>query len=482
MSSLRKLTVENFQSHEHSEVIFGPGLNVIVGPSDFGKSALVRALRWLFYNEPRGANFISAWARTCRVTVEMDDGATITRLRSTAGKKENQYILQRPGENEQVYTDLRDISLEIIRALDVRKVQVDEHNSVELNFGAQLDGPFLLTENGAVRAKVIGQLGGVHILDWAQKSTATDLRRLREEEGQLVAGIAANESALGDYAHLPALDAGIKQLEGRAARIEVITAAVASLEELQRRWRESSSALAEADRALAALNLLERAEERARELESIGLQYGNLAAIAGDLGQVEQQLESARGRIAALAMLGEAEQRLDRLGTLLGDYAWMVQLGREISQAAAQLARADKVAGFTGAVPEAESAVQRVEALYRQWSELTGAAGDLSAVTASWQDAARIAARTVHLERIEACLAAAGDGGQMLHTISELWQDCQEEEAGYQGASLAAERYQKEMEQLLDDYGKLLARLGRCPVCSGELTPETVERALSEYR
>ena len=75
MSSLRKLTVENFQSHEHSEVIFGPGLNVIVGPSDFGKLALVRALRWLFYNEPRGANFISAWARTCRVTVEMDDGA-----------------------------------------------------------------------------------------------------------------------------------------------------------------------------------------------------------------------------------------------------------------------------------------------------------------------------------------------------------------------------------------------------------------------
>jgi len=30
---------------------------------------------------------------------------------------------------------------------------------VELNFGTQLEGPFLLAENGAVRAKVIGQLG-----------------------------------------------------------------------------------------------------------------------------------------------------------------------------------------------------------------------------------------------------------------------------------------------------------------------------------
>jgi chromosome segregation ATPase len=481
MSSLRKLTVENFQSHEHSEVIFGPGLNVIVGPSDFGKSALVRALRWLFYNEPRGANFISVWARTCRITVEMDDGAKIARLRSTAGK--NQYILQRPGEDELVYEGFgNEIPHEVVLASQIRKVQVDEHNSVELNFGAQLDGPFLLTENGAVRAKVIGQLGGVHILDWAQKSTATDLHRLREEDGQLVAGIAGIESALGAYTHLPVLETGIKQLEEKVARIEVITAAAASLEELQRQWRESSIVLAEADQALAALSLLERAEERARELESIDLQYGNLTAIAGDLGQVEQQLDSARGRIAALEMMGDAEQRSDSLETLLGNYARMVQLDGEISQAVGQLARAEKVAGLTGAVPEAESAVQRVDALYRQWSELIRAAGDLAAVTASLKNADRIAAQTVHLERIDACLTAAGDGWQKLHSLSELWQDWQEEDRDCQGANLAAERYQKEMEQLLDDYGKLLAHLGRCPVCFGELTPEAVERALFEYR
>ncbi|MGD0621872.1 MAG: AAA family ATPase, partial [Thermacetogeniaceae bacterium] len=482
MSILKRLVVENFQSHEHSEVIFGPGLNVIVGPSDFGKSALVRALRWLFYNEPRGANFISVWARTCRVTVELDDGAKIARLRSTAGKKENQYILQRPGESEQVYVDLREIPLEIIRALDVRKVQVDEHNSVELNFGAQLDGPFLLAENGAVRAKVIGQLGGVHILDWAQKSTATDLRRLREEEGQLAAGVAGIESALGAYVHLTDLETGIKHLEEKVTRIEAITAAVASLEELQHRWLESSTALAEADRTLAALNLLEQAEERAQELESMSLRYRNLSAIAGDLGQVEQQLESARGRIASLVMLGEAEQRLGSLETLLGDYARLVQLAGEISQTAGQLAGAEKIAGLTGAVPEAESVAQRVDDLYRQWSELTRAAGDLAAVTAAWQDADRITARTVHLERIDSYLTAAGDDWQKLHFLSELWQDWQEEDRDYQGASLAAERYQKEMEQLLDDYGKLLLRLGRCPVCFGDLTPEAVERALSEYQ
>ncbi len=310
-----------------------------------------------------GANFISVWARTCRVTVELDDGTRIARLRSTAGKKENQYILQRPGESEQVYVDLREIPLEIIRALDVRKVQVDEHNSVELNFGAQLDGPFLLAENGAVRAKVIGQLGGVHILDWAQKSTATDLRRLREEEGQLTAGIAGIESALGAYAHLTDLETGIKQLEEKVARIEAITADVASLEELRRQWQESSSALAEADRTLAALRPPGTGRGTGAGTGIHALRYRNLSAIAGDLGQVEQQLESARGRIASLVMLGEAEQRLGSLETLLGDYARLVQLAGEISQAAGQLDGAEKIAGLTGAVPGAESVTQRVDDL-----------------------------------------------------------------------------------------------------------------------
>jgi exonuclease SbcC len=94
MSSIKRLVIDNFQSHQHTEVEFGSGLNVVVGPSDFGKSALVRALRWVLYNEPRGANFIRAGAKVCKVKVEMDEGAIVTRLRSTTGK--NQFDRRRP--------------------------------------------------------------------------------------------------------------------------------------------------------------------------------------------------------------------------------------------------------------------------------------------------------------------------------------------------------------------------------------------------
>ncbi len=529
MSGLSKLIVDNFQSHEHTEVSFGPGLNVIVGPSDFGKSALVRALRWLFYNEPRGANFIRVGANSCRVTVELENGAKITRLRNASGKN-NQYVLQRPGEQEMVFEGFNnEIPLEILQASEIRKVQVDERNKVELNFGGQLEGPFLLSENGAVRAKVIGQLGGVHILDWAQRSTGTDLRRLREEDGQLSASLASLEAVLDGYAHLPALEANINSLEQKLGRIEAITTTITALDELQRQWREVSGALSDTGSLLAALASMDQAEDRARDLEAAFVDHRNLSAIASELSQVGQRLETARDRIAALARLGDAEQRLERLPVLLGDCLRLVQLEGEIAQTAVQLERAGRISDLTVPVPVAEELWQQAEEMYRQWSALSQVSGDLSAIAQSlqlvdhisdltapvsvaeelrqqaeelclqWSELRRvavelsavtgslqgvndIAARTEHLEQAESCLTSAGAAGQGLLALRELGRDWEDEDRKYQGATLAAERYEQETGQLLSDYRRLLAQLGRCPVCFGELTPEAVERALSEYQ
>jgi hypothetical protein len=49
---LREIKLKNFQSHRHSVLPLQPGLNVITGPSDTGKSAIVRAFKWLALHEP----------------------------------------------------------------------------------------------------------------------------------------------------------------------------------------------------------------------------------------------------------------------------------------------------------------------------------------------------------------------------------------------------------------------------------------------
>lgn len=52
-----KLRIQNFQAHKDTTIEFDR-ITTIVGPSDIGKSAVLRALKWVAKNEPNGTSFV----------------------------------------------------------------------------------------------------------------------------------------------------------------------------------------------------------------------------------------------------------------------------------------------------------------------------------------------------------------------------------------------------------------------------------------
>lgn len=52
-----KLRIQNFQAHKDTTIEFDR-IATIVGPSDIGKSAVLRALKWVAKNEPKGISFV----------------------------------------------------------------------------------------------------------------------------------------------------------------------------------------------------------------------------------------------------------------------------------------------------------------------------------------------------------------------------------------------------------------------------------------
>jgi chromosome segregation ATPase len=434
MNGIKRLIVENFQSHKKTMVEFEQGLNVIVGPSDFGKSALVRALRWVFYNEPRGANFIRAGARVCQVQVEMDDGCVVTRLRSTTGK--NQYLLQRCGEDELVFEGFgNEIPVEIMQATGIRKIVVDERYKAELNLGAQLEAPFLLAENGAIKAKVIGQLGGVHILDWAQRSVNTELRRLGEQEKRRRDELEGLAEALKFYAHLPQLQERIRQIEALVHQVEEAAGKIEGLTALKSEWQE------------------------------------NLAAVK----RVEQVL-------TALGRLDEAERACRRLAEYSEEYRNFVGLHTEISHVDRLLAQTEQVLANTRHVPELGDCLQRADPLLREWQELSRIAADLENIDKYLRTVSFITERTKELGKAEKKLAEVEINRKRWDMYLELRQGWQEHEQALRGACLAAERYQKEIDSRLPNFREFLLKIGKCPVCFGKLDTEAVERVMDEYK
>src|SRR6266480_1075955 len=87
---MRLLSIElnDFQAHKKVLVELSPTITTIRGPTDTGKSAILRALRWACLNDIAGEEFIREGQKQTTVIVRVQAGdveRVIRRIRSTGG-------------------------------------------------------------------------------------------------------------------------------------------------------------------------------------------------------------------------------------------------------------------------------------------------------------------------------------------------------------------------------------------------------------
>jgi len=186
---LESLTIRKFQSHSNTILKFHEGVNVIVGETDIGKSAIVRALRWVIDNRPSGDEFISTGKKNCSVKLKVDG----ERIRRSKGK-ENLYRI-----NKREFKAFgQSVPEEVSSLLNISNV----------NLQSQLDTPFLLSESSAEVARYFNKIVKLDMIDNSLKNIS---QRIREDRLGL-AGKKSKKSTLlesiGEYDWL--VDAGDK--------------------------------------------------------------------------------------------------------------------------------------------------------------------------------------------------------------------------------------------------------------------------------
>lgn len=203
MKYIKRIILENFQSHEHSIIDLDERLNVIVGPSDSGKSAIIRAIKWALYNEPSGDYFIREGEKECSVTLEFNDSSILKRYRS---KSKNSYIFINNKGEEKIFEGFGStIPEEITETLGIRKIHLDTNENAAINLGEQLEGAFLLSEKTSTRASAIGRLVGVNVIDDALREALKDNRALNSSRKSLEELISNIKEELVNYEYLDEL-------------------------------------------------------------------------------------------------------------------------------------------------------------------------------------------------------------------------------------------------------------------------------------
>ncbi|MGO3751336.1 MAG: AAA family ATPase [Peptoniphilaceae bacterium] len=176
MIFIKKIELKNFQSHKETSIEFDRGLNVILGNSDSGKTAIIRSLKWALYNEPQGDYFIMQGEKDVSVTIYFNTGAILRRYRSPS--KNTYYLKKSDGEEFNFDGFGKNIPKEIIDEISIQKINLDNSNNSMINIAEQLEGPFLLNEKTSVRASAIGRLVGVNYIDDALRETIRDNKNL----------------------------------------------------------------------------------------------------------------------------------------------------------------------------------------------------------------------------------------------------------------------------------------------------------------
>ncbi|HHV27295.1 AAA family ATPase [Anaerosalibacter bizertensis] len=264
MKYIKKVVLENFQSHKYTELEFDERLNVIVGPSDQGKSAIIRGIKWALFNEPSGNFFIREGENDCSVTIVFNDNTKIKRYKS---KSKNLYYLYNSENKEQIFEGFgTNVPKEIIEATNIRKVYLDGKQTNSINISDQLEGPFLLSEKTATRANSIGRLVGVHIVDDAVGDTLKDIRNLNLSKRNLTEQLNKLEENLKEYDYLEQLQKKVKILEEIKIKIKESQEKVGKLKNIKLKYVDTEKQISNTKKLIGELNSVDVVENIANDL------------------------------------------------------------------------------------------------------------------------------------------------------------------------------------------------------------------------
>jgi DNA repair exonuclease SbcCD ATPase subunit len=174
---ITKLKLTNFGKHENLEVNFVNGSNVIIGKSAVGKSWIIRAIRWILFDEIKSTKIRKWDTDKTTVEIELDSGIIIKRFKSD---KENAYELQSGKETKRYDSIGKNIPEDVKKVIGIDSMVVDKEEII-LNISKQVTMPFLLCDTPVHRMKIFNRLTGNDVLSAVNQGINRDSLNLNKE-------------------------------------------------------------------------------------------------------------------------------------------------------------------------------------------------------------------------------------------------------------------------------------------------------------
>lgn len=352
---ITRVELKGFQNHKHLALDLG-SFTVLSGPSNSGKTAVLRALAAMLRNDSAG-DFLP-WdgsAKNISVKVFLEDGHEVHWEKG----KDNQYTITRPDGKVSAYKKVgASVPEEVMEVLRIGPIVMEDGTKAHVNLHEQQESPFLLMDTPGYVAKVFGELTSAGKLF----SAANEGNRRTREEKKLrtlrEADITSTQAELTAYEGIAETKERLHAVAEKVSTAGKLSKAHNELVDLANGWEASQEGIKTADQAIKRLSGVEKIDigvisqlnTASTQLEELSaahqLSTETLQELDARLPELERRagvdlgpLETIEGAIGGLTVLLDARQTIsEQIETLAApsevaeiDFDTMLKLESAIS-------------------------------------------------------------------------------------------------------------------------------------------------------
>lgn len=493
MRILKRVEIFNFQSHKHSVIELSPsGLTVITGASHHGKSAVVRAVRWVLYNRPQGNEFFRHGTKESKVILTYNDGISIERRKTVSL---NQYWIRFADENkkDELYEGFGyDVPLEVQKITGCYNYKIDDNKTLYLNIAEQGEGLFLgsKTATDTQRAKILGKLAGTEDVDRANKKLGTDIYRAEQDKKKLEAEIKEKDEKIKEYAWVEPLGGKLEKLGQIRDKVGKDCSKLELLEQKKKQLEQIDADILQIEKRLEwyydvlpdVYQIISGIEPDMPLLVDLVKKEGNLLSLTGQIndqlyviknsGQPDDALKQINDINIKINQLENKEQKLQRL---IGLNRKIIQADIEIGQNRVAVKNCGNPVEAIKILNQCSTDINRSQRILDNWNILIDVREDIRILKL----------RLTHYQGIDESKSILADTNTKLTKLSELHNrksnyDERKKQLNYYTQEIVVQkdalpRYKQLANQAKEEYKAVFKEAGVCPYCGNKVNDECLD-------
>ena len=315
---IKSIHIQNFQSHANTKLEFSPGVNVIVGTSDSGKTAIIRALRWVRWNRPSGDAFRSKWGGGTSVLVECEE-AEVSRIKD----KSDKFLLRPKGRDEMEFKAFgTNVPEEIVALL----------NLDEINLQSQHDAPFLISDTPGAVAAHFNKVAHLDKIDIATSKINGWIRGLKSDIEHTEADIESEKEKLQAFDHLDKFEAELEVLESMSSDLSVLRNKQEALRKDTIKYRTLADSISKYEDFVLEEPLVDATLVLISNRDEIRNQYSALIKVVKKLTEIKQDEDAINHLLEAESLVDDLIDKFAQVKVIQSDYSKLKSLIKQINQ------------------------------------------------------------------------------------------------------------------------------------------------------